>query len=202
MDNAAATQSTASEGLEHESQLLKESSVHQIEKVPAKHPGQYTPLYKSNMSEISECLQKLGKTHIFNLGMTLGITDSKLTEMMESPSYAENVASAWLQREEERDTPTWVNLISTLTDLLVKPKGRSSEIVGAKGTTAEVLHVHTSQHLKVSKPGIHGLYCTSNCCNCSITCPLFFPFAYSLLLVWTLILTSTSTPAIIMTSFY
>ena len=171
MENAAATQSTASEGQEHESQLLKEPSVHQTVKVQAKHQGQYTPLYKSNMSEISGCLQKLRKTHIFDLGMTLGITQSKLTEMMDSPSFAEDVASAWFQIEEQRGAPTWVNLISALTDLLIKQEGMSSIIMRTKRTTAGVVQVHTVQHPKVSKPEIHGLHC-----NCStITLALFFP---------------------------
>ena len=168
MKNAAATQSTASE---HESQLLKVPSVHQTMKVQAKHPGQFTPLYKSNMSEISGCLQHLGKTHIFDLGMTLGISHSKLTEMMDSPSFAEDVASAWFQIEEQRGTPTWVHLISVLTELLIKQEGMSSEIMRNTRVTAEVVQVCTVQHPKVSKPEMHGLHC-----NCStITLALFFP---------------------------
>ena len=155
----AATQSTVSfklEGQEEKSQLQKEPHLHQIEphahqivKAQAKHPLQnhppLCPIDKGNISEISGCLQKLDKTHIFDLGMTLGISDSKLTEMMDSPSFAEDIITAWLRREERRGAPSWVTLISALTDLLVKQERMSK---GTTGTTAEA--VQASQHPKVS----------------------------------------------------
>ena len=97
------------------------------------------------MSEISGCLQKLDETHIFDLGMTLGISHSKLTEMMDSPSFAEDVITAWLQREGQRGAPSWVILISALTDLLVEQEGMSR---GTTRTTAEAVQV--SRRPKVS----------------------------------------------------
>ena len=147
----AATQSTVLlklEELEEESQLLKEPSAHQLEKAQTKHPEQYTPLCpidKGNISEIAGCVQKLDKTHTLELGMTLGISHSKLTEMMDSPCFAQDVVAAWLQKEEQRGTPTWVILISALTDLLVKQERMSSGT-----TTITAAAVQASQHPKVS----------------------------------------------------
>lgn len=138
------------EGQEEKSQLQKEPHAHEIVAAQAKHPGQYThpplcPIDKSNISEIAGCLQKLDETHIFDLGMTLGISHSKLTEMMDSPSFAEDIITAWLQREEQRGAPSWVTMISALTDLLVKQEGMSR---GTTRTTAEAVQV--SQDPKVS----------------------------------------------------
>ena len=109
------------------------------EQAQAKHPDRYShpsPCY-IDMSEISGCLQKLNKTHILDLGMTLGISHSKLTAMMNSQNFTEYVVAAWLQREEQRGTPTWVNLITALTDLLLKQERISSEIIRTSNETSQ-----------------------------------------------------------------
>ena len=140
--NAATTQYTVLEGLEDESQ--QKDYTDQTVQAQAKHPDQYShpSLCYIDMSEISGCLQKLNKTHILDLGVTLGISHSKLTKMMNSQSFTEDVVSTWVQREEQKGTPSCVVLITALTDLLVKQEGISSEIIR---TSNEV-----SQNPKVS----------------------------------------------------
>ena len=146
------------EGQEKKNQFQKEPHAHQIVAAQAKHPGQYThpplcPIDKGNVSEIGGCLQKLDKAHILDLGMNLGISHSKLTEIMDSKTFPEDVITAWLQREGKRGTPSWANLIGALTDLLVKQEGMSRgrglpiEIMRTKKTNVEVV-----QHLNVSDP--------------------------------------------------
>ena len=133
----------------NESQFQKEQQALKIAKFQSKHPGQYTPLCpidKGNISEISGCLQKLDKAHILDLEMNLGISHSKLTKMMDSPSFAEDVASAWFQREEQRGTPTWVNLVSALTDLLLKQEGISSEVIRTNNEASQNPKVSDTEH--------------------------------------------------------
>ena len=124
--NAATTQYTV---LEDESQ--QKDYIHQTVQAQAKHPEQYShpSLCYIDMSEISGCLQKLNKTHILDLGVTLGISHSKLTKMMNSQSFTEDVVATWLQREEQKGTPSCVVLITALTDLLLKQERISSEII-------------------------------------------------------------------------
>ena len=135
--NAAATQYTVLEGLEDESQ--QKDYTDQTVQAQVKHPDQYShpSLCYIDISEISGCLQKLDKTHILDLGVTLGISHSKLTEMMNSQNFKEDVVSAWLQREEQKGTPSCVVLITALTDLLVKQEGISSEIIRTSDETSQ-----------------------------------------------------------------
>ena len=115
----SSTQSTASLELVDESQLQKEPHAHQEVKAKLKHSGQYTnlllcPIDKNSIHEISQYLQKFDKTHILHLGRTVGLSHSKLTKMMDSPSFAEDIMTAWYQREEQRGIPIWMNLINAL----------------------------------------------------------------------------------------
>lgn len=135
---------------------LSQQSELRTQQIVTTHQGQYTHppvchIDKGDISEISGCLQKLDKADISHLGMTLGISHSKLTEMKDSPSFPRDVITVWLQREEQRSTPTWKNLISALTDLVVKHEGMASEILQTERTTAEAVHM---QHPEVSEPEI------------------------------------------------
>ena len=125
--------------LNEQEELMVKHYIHQTVQAQAKHPDQYShpSLCYKDISEISGCLQKLNKTHILDLGMTLGISHSKLTAMMNSQNFTEDVVAAWLQGEEQKGTPTWVKLITALTDLLLKQEGISSEIIRTSNETSQ-----------------------------------------------------------------
>ena len=138
--------------LEYKTQLEKEPHVYQLVKPQADTPGQCAhPLLshidRNNIHEISEYLQKLGKTHILHLGMALGISHSKLTKVMDSQHFLDHVITAWLHRGEQQRTPTWVNLISALMDPQVRQERIASEILRSKSTSAE----SATQNPKVSE---------------------------------------------------
>jgi len=76
------------------------------------------------------------KTHIYHLGLVLGLTRATLKEMMESTTFLEDVIAAWLQKEDnvnEKGKPSWTVLINALKHPRVGQTGIANDIAKDKG---------------------------------------------------------------------
>ena len=64
-------------------------------------------------------MESLSSTHIeiYHLALVLGLSQSRVKGMMDSPTFLDDVITAWLRREDQvnrRGVPTWENLVKAL----------------------------------------------------------------------------------------
>ena len=79
------------------------------------------------------------KIHVYNLGLVLGLRQIKVKDMMDSPTFRDDVITAWLRKEDqvmEKGEPSWTVLVNALkhsrvgqtgiADIIAKDKGHKS----------------------------------------------------------------------------
>ena len=90
-----------------------------------------------DLVDVTEYLLDLGTTHIYNLGLTLGLNQPHVSNMRNSPtSFRDDVIAAWLQREDQvtrRGVPTWRTLVRALRDRRVNQIGVADKIAAERG---------------------------------------------------------------------
>ena len=57
-------------------------------------------LADEDLLQITNYLLGMEKSHIYNLGLVMGLTQSKLKTMMESATFLDDVVAAWLRKED------------------------------------------------------------------------------------------------------
>ena len=75
-------------------------------------------------------------THIYNLGLALGLSQGKVKKMKVSDTFLDDVLAAWLRREddvEKRGLPSWKTLVGALKHKLLGQTGIASDICRDKG---------------------------------------------------------------------
>ena len=78
----------------------------------------------------------LDKTHVYSLGLALGLTQQKVRWMRDSATFLDDVLAAWLRREddvEKKGTPSWSTLVNALRHKLLGQNGVASDICRDKG---------------------------------------------------------------------
>jgi len=93
-----------------------------------------------DLIDITDYLVKLDKTHIYHLGLVLGLNLPRVKGMKDSETFLDDVISAWLQKVdqvEKRGTPTWQRMVEALRHHRVGQNGIANEIEQehAQGTT-------------------------------------------------------------------
>ena len=76
------------------------------------------------------------KTHIYNLGLVLGLKQTKLKALRDSDSFLDDTISAWLRKEDqviEKGEPSWTVLISALKHRRVGQSGIADKIAKDRG---------------------------------------------------------------------
>ena len=76
------------------------------------------------------------KTHIYNLGLVLGLKQTKLKALRDSDSFLDDAISAWLRKEDqvtEKGEPSWTVLINALKHPRVGQRGIADKIAKDKG---------------------------------------------------------------------
>ena len=66
---------------------------------------------------VTDYLLELEKTHIYHLGLVLGLKQTKVTTLKDSDTFLDNVIAAWLRKEDqvrEKGEPSWTVLIKAL----------------------------------------------------------------------------------------
>ena len=91
---------------------------------------------EEDLVDITNYLLPLEKTHIYNLGLVLGISQRKTKAMMDSSTFLDDVITAWLRREDQvkkKGEPSWTVLVRALEHPRVRQCGISQNIRKEKG---------------------------------------------------------------------
>ena len=75
------------------------------------------------------------KPHIYNLGLVLGISLTKLKALRDSDSFLDDAISAWLRKEDQvtkKGEPSWTVLIDALKHPRVGQSGIADKIAKDK----------------------------------------------------------------------
>ena len=75
-------------------------------------------------------------THIYNLGLVLGLTQTKVKAKMNSDTSLDDVITAWLRKEDkvaEKGEPSWTVLVNALKHRRVGQTGIANKIAKDKG---------------------------------------------------------------------
>ena len=86
---------------------------------------------EEDLIDITDYLLPLEKTHIYNLGLVLGISQHKTKAMMDSTTFLDDVIAAWLRREDQvkkKGEPSWTVLVRALEHPRVGQCGISQKI--------------------------------------------------------------------------
>ena len=84
-----------------------------------------------NLVDIISYLHALDKAGVFNLGVVLGLSYSRLRDMMDSLTFLQDMLAAWLQRVDQvlqTGAPTWKRLVEALKDPRVGQNALASKI--------------------------------------------------------------------------
>ena len=91
---------------------------------------------EENLIEITDYLFELDKTHIYHLGLVLGLSHHRVKQMKDSETFLDDMIAAWLQKVDQVEVPTWQRLVKALRHKRVGQTGIASEIENDKLVTA------------------------------------------------------------------
>ena len=95
------------------------------------------PSGESDLFDITTYLDVMEKSHIYHLGLVLGIRQTKLKALKDSSdTFLDDVISAWLRKEDqvtEKGDPSWTVLVNALKHARVGQLGISNKIAKDKG---------------------------------------------------------------------
>ena len=80
------------------------------------------------MIEITDYLLELDKSNIYHLGLVLGFSYHRVIEMKDSETFLDDMITAWLQKVDRVEVPTWQRLVEALRHKRVGQTGIASEI--------------------------------------------------------------------------
>ena len=86
--------------------------------------------------EITDYLFGLNNTHVYHLGVVLGISHHRMKEIKDSETFLDDMIAAWLQKVDQVGVPTWQRLVKALRHRRVGQTGIASEIEKDKLVTA------------------------------------------------------------------
>ena len=86
--------------------------------------------------EITDYLFGLDKTHIYHLGVVLGLSQERVKEMKDSETFLDDMITVWLQKVDQMGVPTWQRLVKALRHKRVGQTDIASEIEKDKLVTA------------------------------------------------------------------
>ena len=78
--------------------------------------------------EITDYLFELDKTHIYHLGLVLGLSHHRVKEMEDSKTFLDDMIAAWFQKVDQVGIPTWKRLVKALRHKRVGQTDIASEI--------------------------------------------------------------------------
>ena len=87
---------------------------------------------EEDLTDITDYLLPLEKTHLYNLGLVVGISQHKTKAMMDSSTFLNDVIAAWLRREDQvkkKGEPSWTVLVRALEHPRVGQCSSSSNVM-------------------------------------------------------------------------
>ena len=76
-----------------------------------------TPLGEKDLLSITDYLLDMEKSHIYNLGLVLGLKQTKVKTLKDSDTFLDDIITAWLRKEDqvtEKGEPSWTVLVNAL----------------------------------------------------------------------------------------
>ena len=95
-----------------------------------------SPTVEKDLLAVTEYLLDMDKTHIYNLGLLLGLRQTKVKALKDSDTFLDDVITAWLRKEDQvtdKGEPSWTVLISALKHRRVGQTGIADEIAKDQG---------------------------------------------------------------------
>ena len=95
---------------------------------------QATPRFYLTLSDllsITDYLLDMEKSHIYNLGVVLGLKQTKVKTLKDSDTFLDDVITAWLRKEDqvtEKGEPSWTVLVNALKHRRVGQTGIAKTI--------------------------------------------------------------------------
>ena len=86
---------------------------------------------EEDLLDVTGYLFRLDKTHIYNLGLVLGLSQHRVKGMKDSETFLDDMIAAWLQKVDQvqkRGVPTWQRLVEALKHDRVGQIGIASKI--------------------------------------------------------------------------
>ena len=91
---------------------------------------------ENNLVEITDYLFELDKTHIYHLGLVLGLSRHRVKGLEDSKTLLDDMIAAWLQKVDQVGVPTWQKLVMALRHKRVGQTGIANKIEKNKHLTA------------------------------------------------------------------
>ena len=88
-----------------------------------------------DLLEVTDYLLELEQSHIYNLGLVLGLDQPHVKSMESSRTFQDDMIAAWLRKEDQvirRGVPTWNTLVTALQHPRVKQIGVAERIKAEK----------------------------------------------------------------------
>lgn len=85
-----------------------------------------------DVDKVTDYLLDLQPADIHNLGITLGLSYSRLKSMESSETFRNDMIASWLKKEDqvtEKGKPTWKTLVKALKHPRVKQEGVAKKII-------------------------------------------------------------------------
>ena len=89
------------------------------------------PSGEKDLLDITDYLLDMEKSHIYNLGVVLGLRQTKAKALMDSPTFLDDIITAWLRKEDqvtEKGEPSWTVLVNALKHRRVGQTGIANNI--------------------------------------------------------------------------
>ena len=93
-------------------------------------------LVDDEFMEITSYLWQLEKTHIYHLGLVLGLSKHRMKDLKDSYTFLDDVISSWLRQEDQVQCvgePSWKILVEALKHERVEQNGIACKIAKDKG---------------------------------------------------------------------
>ena len=90
-----------------------------------------TSLGEKDLLDITDYLLDMEKSHIYNLGVVLGLKQTKVKTLKDSDTFLDDVITAWLRKEDrvtEKGEPSWTVLVNALKHRRVGQTGIAKAI--------------------------------------------------------------------------
>ena len=74
-------------------------------------------LGEKDLLDITDYLLDMDKSHIYHLGLVLGLRQTKVKTLKDSDTFLDDVITAWLRKEDqvsEKGEPSWTALVNAL----------------------------------------------------------------------------------------
>ena len=91
----------------------------------------FTHLGEKDLLSITDYLLDMDKSHIYNLGLVLGLRQTKVKTLKDSDTFLDDVITAWLRKEDqvaEKGEPSWTVLVNALKHRRVGQTGIAKTI--------------------------------------------------------------------------